>query len=218
MLEIILSTLALTLSVVTAWLTLFRRGRVRMTRPTMLTLTHDFVEGKGRVPKIVARALLYCTADRGAVVESMYAVIRQGEHSQSLGFWGYAEHTQVLRGGGLFVGREGVAVYHHFVSLDNTPFQLTAGDATIEIFATVLGSKSPHKLSTATVTLTEDVANLLNSKFGDAMFNLDPQSAGYRGEHRETVPKVVDYSRSRRAICLDDEDETTATDATPAAG
>jgi hypothetical protein len=39
--SVVVSTLALTISMVTAWLTLFRRGTVRMTRPTAIYFGAD---------------------------------------------------------------------------------------------------------------------------------------------------------------------------------
>ncbi len=57
--SIVVSILALTISVVTAWLTLFRRGTVRMTRPTAIYFGAD--GSVDRSPKVYLRTLLYST-------------------------------------------------------------------------------------------------------------------------------------------------------------
>jgi hypothetical protein len=180
MYEIIVSTLALALSTATAWLTLFRRGRVQMTRPTMIVLCQD-----GDYPpvhKIVIRSLLYCTADRGRVVETMYGVLRQGAESTAFAFWSYGI-SQLERGGGLFVGREGVAINHHFVLLSKSdPFKFAEGEYVVEVFATMVGDKNPYKLAESSITLTGEMTGLLNGKTGGVMFNWNPATTSYSPE------------------------------------
>src|SRR6185295_6452124 len=83
---IVLSALALSLSATTAWLTLFRRGQLKMTRPTMISFTHD---GEDETTKIVIRALLVSTSQRGCIVENMHAVVRHANTGVTLAFWGY---------------------------------------------------------------------------------------------------------------------------------
>jgi hypothetical protein len=61
--SVVVSTLALTISMVTAWLTLFRRGTVRMTRPTAIYFGADGSVDSS--PKVYLRTLLYSTAKRG---------------------------------------------------------------------------------------------------------------------------------------------------------
>lgn len=65
---LVLSALALSVSATTAWLTLWRRGQLMMTRPTMIAFVHE-----GESPKIVIRSMLFSTAHRGNVIESMKA-------------------------------------------------------------------------------------------------------------------------------------------------
>ena len=103
--SVVVSTLALTISMVTAWLTLFRRGTVRMTRPTAIYFGAD-----GSVdpsPKVYLRTLLYSTAKRGQIVESMFVKLRRGESIQTFNIWAYGE-ASLARGSGLYVGENGV--------------------------------------------------------------------------------------------------------------
>ena len=113
MLEIVsavVSCLALTISAITAWLTLFRRGTVRMTQPIMVAFVHDPSPQKIS-PKVFFRTLLYSTSQRGQVVESMFVKLKRGESIQTFSFWVYGERAALVRGSGIYVGREGVACY-----------------------------------------------------------------------------------------------------------
>lgn len=56
--SIVISVSALVVSVTTAWLTLFRRGTIRMTQPTLVYFGPD---GLGGGPKVFLRTLLYST-------------------------------------------------------------------------------------------------------------------------------------------------------------
>jgi hypothetical protein len=65
---------ALIVSVIVAWQTLFCRGSLRMTKPTLIVFTHEELSTPDRrtVPKIFLRTLLYSTAKRGWVIENMF--------------------------------------------------------------------------------------------------------------------------------------------------
>jgi hypothetical protein len=71
---IVIAILSLFLSVVTAWLTLLRKGTVRMTKPTMFFFGYD-PEG---MAKVFLRTLLYSTSKRNHVVESMFVKLKSG--------------------------------------------------------------------------------------------------------------------------------------------
>ena len=68
--SIYISVLSLCISLTTAWLTLFRRGRLLMTRPNIVFFGFDDVPKT--TAKIFLRTLLYSTAVRGQVVEGMF--------------------------------------------------------------------------------------------------------------------------------------------------
>lgn len=98
-------------SILTAWLTLFRRGRLRMTRPNIIAFAFD-----ASTPEVFLRFLLCSSAERGIVIENMYVAVSQRQKERTYSFWGYGDTAaSLVRAGGLFVGREGVAVNHHFV-------------------------------------------------------------------------------------------------------
>jgi hypothetical protein len=63
--SITVSVLALFISAVTAWLTLFRRGTVKMTQPTVIFFGPDHPRSGEILPKIFLRA---CSSQRQSVV------------------------------------------------------------------------------------------------------------------------------------------------------
>jgi hypothetical protein len=74
---IIISGLALLVSVSTAWLT-FRRGKLRMTQPALVGLLYDHPDDDPK-SKIFFRSLLYATGRRGQVIENMFVKVRRAE-------------------------------------------------------------------------------------------------------------------------------------------
>ena len=75
-LSLAISTLSLAVSATTAWLTLFRRGTVKMTQPTVIYFGPDAPRSGGGtgLPKVFLRTLLFATSKRGRVIESMHAL------------------------------------------------------------------------------------------------------------------------------------------------
>jgi hypothetical protein len=79
----LISFCALAISSVTAWLTLFRKGRLRMTRPTVTFFGPDGPPSQGSGLKVFLRTLLYSTAKRAHIVEGMFVTLRRGESVQT---------------------------------------------------------------------------------------------------------------------------------------
>ncbi len=88
-LSLAIAALALFISGLTAWLILLRRGTVRMTQPTMIFFGHD--AGGFGPPKVYLRALLYPTAKRGRVIQSMHATLARNETRQTFNIWVYGD-------------------------------------------------------------------------------------------------------------------------------
>jgi hypothetical protein len=159
----LLSLVALGVSVTTAWLTLFQLGTVKMTQPTMIALLAQGADG----PKVFLRTLLYCTARRGQVIEDMFVRLHRQDFSRLFNLWHYGDGP-IVRGSGLRIGYEGVAVYHHFVLSRKSPaFEFTAGKYTIEVFARPIQAQ-PVCLGRYEVALGPDEAAAL--KNGQALF------------------------------------------------
>jgi len=108
-----ISAFALCVSSVTAWLTLFRRGTVKMTQPTVIYFGPDVLGmAKGGMPKVYLRSLLFSTSKRGRVIESMHISLSRNETRQTFNIWIYGEE-RLMRGSGLFVGETGVSCIQH---------------------------------------------------------------------------------------------------------
>src|SRR5580658_10281039 len=142
-----ISVLALGVSSVTAWLTLFRRGTVKMTQPTVIFFGPDIprVSGRPQLPKVFLRALLFSTSKLGRVIECMYVALWRNETRQNFNVWVYGDE-RLVRGSGLFVGETGVEANHHFLTpQDENSFRFTEGRYTLDVFARLLGD--PEKVS-----------------------------------------------------------------------
>jgi len=184
--SLVISGIALAISAITLWITLLRRGRLRMTTPNVVFFGYDFVPRT--TPKIFLRTLLYSTSVQGLVIESMYARLSNAKGTETFSFWGYGETNNLVPGSGLFVGKSGIAVNHHFVlSVDKPPYEFDPGDYTIDIYARTVGQKTPEKLSTLSLTLSSDLAAALSENDG-VLFELDPETQTYR-EHTRDNPE-----------------------------
>lgn len=141
---IVLAVASLSLSLLTLWITQFRRGRLRMTQPTLLCLTREKPTGR---PKIFLRTLLYTTASKGRVIETMFLRVHQPGGTYTFDFWGHTEGGKLTLGSGLFVGQTGIASDHHFNPRHGSEgFLFINGHYRIEVFAVTVGSSTPKKL------------------------------------------------------------------------
>jgi hypothetical protein len=142
--SILISLTALGISLITLWLTLLRKGEIRITQPTTIFFGPD--SGGIRSSKVYLRTLLYSTAKKGQVIENLYARIRRGETQQNFNIWAYG-NEKLYRGSGLYVGESGVTVNHHFLlPPDVTEFDFKAGEYVLTVFAKLVGHKKPKNL------------------------------------------------------------------------
>lgn len=174
-----ISILSIAISSAAVWLTLFRRGRLAMTRPNLVFFGFDTVPKP--TAKIFFRTLLHSTAVRGQVVEGMFIKLQHAGGGQVFGFWGYGEMNQMLPGSGLYVGQAGVAANHHFVqSVHQATYEFGSGDYKIEVFARLIGRNIPFRLMEFTVSVSDEHANVL-ARRGGVLFELEPDGGRYIG-------------------------------------
>jgi len=193
---IILSLLALTISAITAWLTLLRRGTVRMTLPSTIFFGPD--GGQKSLPKVYLRTLLYGTSKRGRIVESMFVRLRRGQSSQTFNIWVYGNDS-LQRGSGIFVGENGVACNHHFLlPPEGTKFEFLAGTYLLEVFASLVGSRHTLRLFSVNLMVTEEIAKELRRSENGLYFDWGPDSNRYH-PHVEMRPRS-DLSRLFRGV------------------
>jgi len=175
-----ISTLALAVSGVTAWLTLFRRGTVKMTRPTIIHFGSDSSgSSEEPSPKVYLRTLLFSTSKRGRVIESMYLALARNETHQNFNIWVHGD-DKLVRGSGLYVGERGVAANHHFLTpRDATSFRFTEGRYRINVYARILGDRQPTLLFTHTLEITREIAARLEEPDTGLYFDWGPDSSRY---------------------------------------
>jgi hypothetical protein len=172
-----ISALALVVSIFTAWLTLFRRGTISMTRPSLIVFCPE--QPYGEREKIFLRTLLYSTSKRGNVIETMYVKLTNGCVSQRFDFWGYGSNSLSF-GSGLFVGQEGVAHNHHFVLRKDLPrFNFPPGEYSVETFVTLVHRAGPIMLSRQHLSINQEQSDSINRKSSHLFFHWDPELASY---------------------------------------
>jgi hypothetical protein len=174
----VISFIALIISAVTAYLTLFRKGKLRMTRPTVIFFGPDGPPSQGSEVKVYLRALLYSTAKRAQILENMYLTLRRGESVQTFNIWVYGEGGRLLRGSGLRVSEDGFTSDHHFVlPKDGTHFAFLPGDYLVEVYATLVNSR-PVLVSKTRLHLSQEQATAIGSGSG-IYFDWGPDSGCY---------------------------------------
>ena len=177
----IISVLALTVSSVTAWLTLFRRGTVSMTQPTVIYFGPDASPASEAKPppKVFLRMLLFSTSKRGRIVESMHASLTRNETRQNFNIWVYGD-DKLVRGSGLFVGETGVVANHHFLTpKDGNSFRFVEGEYTLVVFAKLLGDKAAMRLATLKLVITRENATALQEAANGLYFDWGPDAGRY---------------------------------------
>jgi len=194
-----ISFLSLGISGVTAWLTLFRRGTVRMTQPEVIYFGPDGGERDDNDPlpqKIFLRTLLYATAKRGSIVERMYIRLRRDETIQIFNIWAYGDTGKLTRGSGLFVPDTGYSTNHHFLPpADGTAFSFTAGDYTLDVYASLVGHGAPKPLWTVKISVSTEEATALRDQDNGIYFDWGPETGKYHSHIRPKLKRPVNPFR-----------------------
>ena len=179
--SVTISVLALCVSAVTAWLTLFRRGTVKMTQPTVIFFGPDNPRSRDEppLPKVFLRTLLFATSKRGRVVESMHVALSRNETQQNFNIWVYGDE-RLVRGSGLFVGETGIAANHHFLApKDGSSFHFVEGRYRMDVYAQLLGNRDRTLLFSQTLAISGEIAaQLAGSDYG-LYFDWGPDSSRY---------------------------------------
>jgi hypothetical protein len=173
--SLVIALLSMCVAAATAWLTLGQSGTIKMVRPSLIAFL-DADDG----PKVWFRALMYSTAHRGSVLESMYVRLRRGESQQNFSFWVCGEKNDLASGCGLYVAHTGIALNHHFIlPKDGSRFEFLPGDYVIDLFAILAGSDTPLLLAHIPLHLTEPHAASLKKPDESVYFDWWPDSARY---------------------------------------
>lgn len=90
-LSAIIALMSFAVSATTMYFTWLRRGRLAMTKPTLVFFGFDSILRP--TAKIFLRTLLYSTSVKGKVVEGMYAKPHRGDVAETFSFWATARRT-----------------------------------------------------------------------------------------------------------------------------
>jgi hypothetical protein len=194
--SILISLAALVLSGTTAWLTLLRRGTVRMTKPTVIFFGPDGEPRQnGAVRyKVFLRTLVYSTGKRGRIIESMYVSLRRGETRQTFNIWVYGD-DKLARGSGLFVGDTGVVCNHHFLLPDDgTKFEFLPGNYQMDVYASLVGDRTTLHLSSTALSISDKIARQLQNRNCGVYFDWGPDSNNYHFhvDKKKSEPTLID--------------------------
>ena len=182
-LSFLVASFALFVSLVTLWLTHIRLGSIKMTRPSQIYFGPD--GGPSKSGKVFIHTLLYATSFRGRHLEDLYVEVMKSQTSDVFPIWVHGDGEKLKRGSGLFIGREGVSVAHHFLkSEDNEPFKFQEGKYKLNVFAKVAGANAPRLLHSVELNIGQ--LSPLNFKTESLTYIL----IGAQG-HKTTLQKLT---------------------------
>jgi hypothetical protein len=185
----VIAAVALVVSVVTAWLTLFQKGTLKMTRPTVVFFGPDGPGGEGGL-KVYLRTLLYSTARRAHIVESMYVRLSRGEAVQNFNIWTYGDSGRLARGSGVRVGEDGVTCNNHYLlPMDGTLFRFLPGEYKVEVYATVVNRQASILLWSTRLSLSPEQSAAIDHGSG-VYFDWGPDSKRYHA-HINPPPNII---------------------------
>ena len=174
----ILAGLSLSVSGITAYLTLFRRGTVKMTQPAFIYFGPDGANFGG-TPKVATCVHLYCTADRGRSVEGLYVRLTVNGLSNEFDVWVYGSDG-LARGSGVYVGRDGVTCSHHFLlPRTDESFNFSAGQYAVEFFGKIVGDGQPRRFFSLNLELTIEAATAIREGLAGVFFEWRPAKQRY---------------------------------------
>jgi hypothetical protein len=178
------------------WFQMLRRGTVRMTQPSFIMFKADSDTAS---PSLAVGAHLYSTAQRGAIVEGMFARVGRGRVTQDLDIWVHGKKRSLVRGSGVHVGQEGVTVDHHFLLPEGEEvFQWQPGEYTVEIFGTVVGRRRLHRFLQLKVVLDEAIQEPIDCVF----FDWQPALSCYKGRVLDRRERVRPPANMLRELIL----------------
>jgi hypothetical protein len=187
--SLVFSCLALFVSVTTAWLTLFRKGRLIMTQPTVVFFGPDGSRFDSQKNKVYLRTLLYSTAKKGQIIESIHITLHRNESKQNFNIWVYGEKGDLKRGSGLFVPHEGVTYDHHFLlPEDGANFKFLSGSYSLVVFAKLVGNTYLQQLFSVNLNISESQAARLAEPGSGIYFDWGPDQQSYHS-HINTKPE-----------------------------
>jgi hypothetical protein len=151
-----------------------------MTQPTVVFFGPDGSEFDSEKNKVYLRTLLYSTAKRGHVLESLYIALHRNESKQNFNIWVYGEKGNLQRGSGLFIPQEGVTFNHHFLlPADGANFSFLAGAYKLIVYAKFVGDRASQELMNITLSINKSQAAKLAESNTGIYFDWGPDQQTY---------------------------------------
>lgn len=178
--SIVISLVALGIAATTLWLTHFQRGELLLSQPTIFFFGWDI--GDRTVAKITFRSVLFCTSERGLVLENLYLRVVNQSGSFVFSFWGYDDGKGMVRGSGVYVGETGIAAYHHFTpGVDDNDFEFVVGEYSVEVWAKIFNSKDAVLLGSYSFEVEDDkqIAEALSHSQRGVIWDWMPDNRRY---------------------------------------
>jgi hypothetical protein len=200
MASIVISVVSLLVSVTTAWLTLFRRGTVKMTQPTVIFFGPDTPVPASTVHCRKSSSGRSCSRRRSAagLLNACTSRFSRNETHQNFNIWVYG-NDKLVRGSGLFVGETGVEANHHFLApRDASSFCFAEGHYRLEVFARLLGDQKQTRLFSQALDISREIAASLAEPNAGVYFDWGPDSSRYlpHVENRPPSPDPVDFFKA----------------------
>ena len=166
----------MTISLLTFWLTRMKKGKVKMTRPTVIFFGPD--GGGEKHNKIFIRTLLYSSSYRGKYIQNMFVRLQRGESVQNFNVWVYDDNG-LVRGSGLFINESGIACNHHFLlPKDGNNYPFLSGDYLLQVYVETVDEK-PRKIFEQKLHLTKEQQEDMHTKNGGTYFDWAPNTQDY---------------------------------------
>ena len=109
----------------------------------------------------------------------MHVRLYRGEPVQTFNIWVYGERSELARGSGLYVGKEGVAYNHHFLTPKDGSVYDFSGKYKLEVYASILNKSVPIKMFFVDLEVSESQsAKLKGDRYG-LYFDWGPESNRY---------------------------------------
>ena len=111
----------------------------------------------------------------------MHVTLERGETKQNFNIWVYGpKKNDLVRGSGLFVTHEGIALNHHFLlPPDGSNFNFLAGDYKLRVFAKLVNSSEPIQLYAINLAVTQSQAESLKQRNAGLYFDWGPDQGNY---------------------------------------
>lgn len=160
-----------------------------MTQPTVVFFGPDGSRFDSHKNKVYLRTLLYSTAKKGQVIESLHIALHRNESKQNFNIWVYGEKGDLKRGSGLFIPQEGVTYDHHFLlPEDGANFQFLSGSYRLVVFAKMVGKTSFQQISSVQLNISDSKADKLREPNTGIYFDWGPDQQSYHS-HIDTKPE-----------------------------